>query len=290
MIHSCRSWPRAALVAFLAVTTEAACFHRFPLPANDHGPDGASEGGTGAMTGEPVGTAGAMGASPEAADAGAWSACPAPVNPQPLPFVEGFEAYAPGTLLGAAGSPWVRASQGREGNVSTSWVHSGSRSLEIYSFTTATEVHYVPLQMPAAPARIDVEWWIAPDGYFVYKAFATVGFGCARSKFDLRPVLAVEGRDHALILHAGGAEVMLFDEIEYGSAAFPEAEPGQAIHNYVRLEFDFPAGKLRTFVGPNSAAPLRSSVSLPETSSFGAFFVSGGVNPSYIDDLSITLR
>src|SRR4029079_6795848 len=129
----------------------------------------------------------------------------------------GFESYAGGALVDATGSAWVRASQGRAGNVSTSWGHSGTHDLEIYSFTTATEVHYVPLAFPSTNNRVDIEFWYAPDGYFVYKDFASIGLACARSKFDLQPVLTISGSDHDLVLNPSAQKVTLFNEIDYGS-------------------------------------------------------------------------
>jgi hypothetical protein len=216
--------------------------------------------------------------------------CPAASNGSALPFLETFETYTAGPLVNAAGSPWIRASQSREGNVSTSWVHGGAHDLEIYSYSTSVETHYVPFTVAQSFSRIDVELWYAPDGYFVYVDFATFGLGCARSKFALEPVVAVQGQDHSLVLKKGGAPATLWNEVDYGKAAFAETEPAAAIHNYVRLELDFAKGELRTFVGPTTAAPLRSTVPIAKTASFNAFFVSGGLNPTYIDDVVITPR
>jgi hypothetical protein len=255
---------------------------------------GASGSGVGGGPGGAGDASGTDGSGPAGAGGGVGTAgssdCPPATGGAALPFVEGFESYAAGPLMTATGSPWVRANQGRAGNVSTSWVHAGVHDLEIYSFSTATELHYVPLAFPSPIARVDVELWYAPDGYFVYEDFASVGLGCARSKFDLQPALTIAGSDHDLTLDPAAAKVTLFNEVDYGSSAFPDTEPAAVIHNYVRFEIDLAMGQLRTFVGPDAGAPLRSTVPIPAALGFNAFFVAGGLNPTYIDDISITTR
>jgi hypothetical protein len=230
-------------------------------------------------------------AAPKQQDRAAPAPCPPATGGVALPFREGFETYPEGPLVSATGSPWVRANQGREGNVSRAWVKSGSRNFEIYSFTTSTEVHYVKLALPQQVGRIDIELWYTPDGFFIYKDFADFGLGCALSKFELKTVIRIRGSDHKLLLAGpGDTATELTNEVDYGKGPAMAGNPASAVHNYVRLELDFAARELRTFQGPTSSAPLKSKVPLPTSLTFNAFFLSGGLNPTYLDDISITAR
>jgi hypothetical protein len=215
--------------------------------------------------------------------------CPPIEGALALPFFESFDTYPVGRLLDA-GSPWVRASQGREGNVTTAWAFSGAQSLEIYSFTTSTEKHYVPLNVPENVSRVDVELMYAPNGFFVFQDFAAFGLGCAQSLFDLEQIATVSGSGRELSFSMSASTQVLDNELDFGSAAFPESSPEEAIYNYIRLEFDIVNRELRTFLGPDENAPLKSAVDLPASLSFNAFFVAGGLNPTHFDDIAISIQ
>jgi hypothetical protein len=111
----------------------------------------------------------------------------------------------------------------------------------------------------------------------------------AWSRFDLDQVATVYGNDHDLLFSPDGVQATLDNELDYGSAGFPESSPDEAIHTYIRLEFDLSSRELRAFVGPDAGAALKATVELPGTLSFNSFFVEG-LNPTYLDEIAISLQ
>ena len=199
-------------------------------------------------------------------------------------FAEGFESYPAGLLNGASGSPWIRANEGRDGIVSTTWVKTGAHNYRTDSYTISTQVEYVKLDFPTRPLQLVVELWYTPDGYYVYEDFAEFGLGWAASKFDLKPMIGVSGSDHSLLLAAPGVATTreVWNELDYG-----KSNGGSAVHNYVRLELDFCAGQISVFAGPDQGAPLRATVPFDGSQPINAFYISGGLNPTYFDDIAI---
>ncbi|HLZ08337.1 MAG TPA: hypothetical protein VKT80_07120, partial [Chloroflexota bacterium] len=207
-------------------------------------------------------------------------------------FTDGFETYPAGMPYDPPGTPWIRANIGRDAVIGTAWSHGGAQSLMLSSYTTRSEVAYVRLPISSAPRRLVIELWYAPDGFYVYEDFAEFGIGFAASKFDLVPSLAFNVHGHRLTAsnHPGkpttdGGDhegVVLFDEFEYGVSPF--------VGSYVRLELDFCAGRLDAFVGPDASAPLRSSATFDVGQSFNGFYLAGGLNPTYVDDIAIKVE
>ena len=199
-------------------------------------------------------------------------------------FAEGFESYPAGLLYGASGSPWIRANEGRDGTVSTTWVKTGAHNYMTDSYTISTQVEYVKLDFPTRPLQLVVELWYTPDGYYVYEDFAEFGLGWAASKFDLKPMIGVSGSAHSLLLATPGVATTreVWNELDYG-----KSNGGSAVHNYVRLELDFCAGQISVFAGPDQGAPLRATVPFDGSQSINAFYISGGLNPTYFDDIAI---
>jgi hypothetical protein len=228
---------------------------------------GGAAGGGAAATGGSAGAGGSQVTCPRASPT--------------FSFVEGFEGYADGTLGGASGSPWIRLSASRTGAVNATWPHGGEKAFEVTSFTTSTEVDYVPLEFTSPPARIDVELWYTPDGFFVYKDFADFGLGFASSQFALARSLTLRVRDHDLLFVADGTAQRMWDAFEYGSGSAPVA-------TYVRVELDLCAGEARVFAGADAAAPLRGTATFQPPGELNAFFVAGGLNPTHFDDIVIS--
>ncbi len=201
-------------------------------------------------------------------------------------FKEDFESYAVGILADAPGSPWVRYSASRDGSVSTTWVHGGQKNFVLNSFTTSTEIDYVKLNFVQKPAQLSVELWYTPDGFFVYKDFAEAGLGYAASKYDMKMKAGFAGSDHDVLFRAEGMpqSVTVFNELEYGSLS------GSPKHNYMRAEFDFTNNQVRFFIGSNSNAPLRSTITFDGRLEVNALYFAGGLNPTYIDDIVVKVK
>jgi|GEM_PF-1250464 len=204
-------------------------------------------------------------------------------------LIEDFEKYPTGVLADAPGSPWVRYSASRNGNVSTYWVHGGQKNFQINSFTTSTEIDYALLNLTSKPDQLNVELWYTPDGYYVYKDFATVGLGYSTSKYDLTQKAYFWGSDHDVLFQQPGmaSAVNAFNELEYGAGP-ADFGIGTPKHNYIRAEFDFVANQVRFYIGLNSSAPLRSTINFNGNFQFNALYIAGGLNPTYIDDIHVT--
>ena len=204
-------------------------------------------------------------------------------------FLEDFEKYPPGVLGDAPGTQWVRLSASRNGNVSTNWPHGGKQAFEINSFTTSTEVDYAKFTLDKKPDQLNVELWYTPDGFFVYKDFATMGLGFVTTKFDMVRKASFWGNDHNVMFQGNNmpAAVNVFAELEYGGGPAPSGTPK---HNYIRVEFDFIKNQARFFIGPTAEAPLRSTVNFDTNFEFNALFIAGGLNPTFIDDIRITAQ
>lgn len=202
-------------------------------------------------------------------------------------FIEDFEKYPTGVLADAPGSPWVRYSASRNGNVTTNWVHGGQKNFQINSFTTSTEIDYALLNLTQKPDQLNVELWYSPDGFYIYKDFASVGLSYVASKFDMAQKASFWGSDHDVKFKAEamGGEVTVFNQLEYSSGPAPSGTPKQ---NYIREEFDFKNSEARFFIGPDSNAPLRSKANFDSRIEFNALFLAGGLNETFIDDIRVT--
>lgn len=200
---------------------------------------------------------------------------------------ETFESYPTGVLADAPGTPWVRYSASRNGNVTNDWVHGGQKNFMLNSFTTSTEIDYVKLNFTTKPEVLKVELWYTPDGFFVYKDFAEVGLGYSTSRFNLDQKAGFAGSDHNVIFNADGlsSPVTVFNELEYGSGPAPSGTPK---HNYMRAEFDFTNGQVKFYIGTDANAPLRSTVSFDGSLEVNALYIAGGLNPTFIDDIRVT--
>ncbi|HEX9972870.1 MAG TPA: CARDB domain-containing protein, partial [bacterium] len=203
-------------------------------------------------------------------------------------FIEDFEKYPTGVLADAPGSPWVRYSTSRNGNVTTKWIHGGLKNFQINSFTTSTEIDYALLNLTKKPDQLNVELWYTPDGFYIYKDFASVGLSYVASKYDMTQKASFWGSDKDVKFKAEGmgSEVTVFNQLDYGSGPAPSGTPK---HNYIRAEFDFKKSQVRFYIGTNSSAPLRSTVNLVTNFQFNALFFAGGLNETYIDDIRVTM-
>ncbi|MBN2763586.1 MAG: DUF1565 domain-containing protein, partial [Bacteroidales bacterium] len=76
-------------------------------------------------------------------DESPWSVIRSFIINSELLFCEDFESYPPGILADAPGSPWIRYSSSRVGDVINTNVHEGDQCFQINSFTTSTEIDYV---------------------------------------------------------------------------------------------------------------------------------------------------
>ncbi|MFZ5518084.1 MAG: YCF48-related protein [Candidatus Zhuqueibacterota bacterium] len=202
-------------------------------------------------------------------------------------FIEDFEKYPTGVLADAPGSPWVRYSSSRNGNVTTKWVHGGQQNFQINSFTTSTEIDYALLNLTQKPDQLNVELWYTPDGFYIYKDFASVGLSYVASKYDMTQKASFWGEDHDVKFMAEGmgSAVTVFNELDYGSGPAPSGTPK---HNYIRAEFDFKQSEVRFFIGSNSSSPLRSKVNFDNRIEVNALFLAGGLNETYVDDIRVT--
>jgi photosystem II stability/assembly factor-like uncharacterized protein len=200
-------------------------------------------------------------------------------------FSEGFESYPVGVLAQAPGSPWVRLSSSRYGDVSTTWPHSGTKNFMISSFTTSTEIDYVNLNLSTKPAVLTVELWYTPDGFFVYKDFAEFGLGYVSSN-QMNMVAGIAGSDKNVLFRAAGMSqnVNVYDNLGYGSLG------GSPVHNYMRVEFDFNNNLASFYIGSSDQAPLRLSVKFDGTINFNSLYIVGGLNYTYFDDIKISAR
>jgi len=228
-------------------------------------------------------------------------------------FVEDFESYAVGPPYEQDGSPWVQAEAGRNalgGRVlQSSWAHDGTRSFIVHSYLNETEIAYVPLALDGPPRQVVIELWYAPNRYFVYKDFAEFGLGVAHSRFDLDPTVALEVNDHVLEFRAdpekpvassngaGGFPAAekppfqpLFNEVVYAPCSSSSEPPTcPAVYNYFRIELDFCADTVRAFVGSDSDAPLGGSGTFDGRKPVNAFYLAGGLNATYIDDIRVSV-
>jgi hypothetical protein len=198
-------------------------------------------------------------------------------------FSDGFESYAVGPFENAPGSPWVRASMGRDVEISSAASSSGTNSLLIQSFTTKTETDYVPLSADPLPPRISFQATFLLDGFIVYEDFVSWGLAVVRSKYDIQSVLQLKMSNHDLTLVPadGSAPVPLFSELDYG-------DPPRA--NTVRVDVDLCAWQVSVSVGvPTSSLALRATTPIQPFSSVSALYLSGGVNQVYVDDAAVDL-
>jgi photosystem II stability/assembly factor-like uncharacterized protein len=204
-------------------------------------------------------------------------------------FFEDFEKYPTGVLGDAPGTQWVRLSTGRNGNVTTTWVHGGQQNFEINSFLYTTEVDYAKFNVDKKPDQLNVELWYTPDGFYVYKDFAGVGLAYVASPSDMTRKVSFWGSDHNVMFQASSmpAAVNVFTELEYGGGPAPSGTPQ---HNYIRVEFDFIKNQARFFIGPTAEAPQRATVNFDANFDFNAIFIAGGLNPTFIDDIRITAQ
>jgi hypothetical protein len=197
-------------------------------------------------------------------------------------FSDDFESYPVGPFENDIGSPWVRASMGRDVEISTAAASSGAQSLLIQSFTTKTETDYAPLPIDALPPHLSFRFTALLDGYIVYEDFVTVGLAVVRSKYDIAPVLAFKMSGHDLSLLAsqeGGASQIIFQELDYG-------DPPRA--NVVQVDLDLCAWTADVSVGvPTSPLAPRAHVGITPFTAVAAIFASGGVNQAYIDAVSV---
>ncbi len=202
-------------------------------------------------------------------------------------FIEDFEKYTIGVLADAPGSPWVRYSSSRNGNVTTTWVHGGQQNFQINSFTTSTEIDYALLNLTQKPDQLNVELWYTPDGFYIYKDFASVGLSQVASKYDMTQKASFWGEDHNVKFNAEGmgSAATVFNELDYGSGPAPNGTPK---HNYIRAEFDFKQNEVRFFIGSNASAPFRAKVNFDGSLQFNALFLAGGLNETFIDDIRVT--
>jgi hypothetical protein len=213
-------------------------------------------------------------------------------------FEDDFETYALGAPYGQAGSPWVRAVEGRVGVVSSEGAVSGAQSLELASFTTASEVAYAALALAGPPRRVVVELRYAPEGGTVFLDFAELGLARVPSKFDLRPTVALEVNDHVLELRAAPEKpiassngrgpyepavkppfVVLFEEVDYASDA--------STVSYFRIDFDYCADTVSAYVGSDEDAPLVGTGSFDGGVAPDAFYLAGGLNTTFVDDVRV---
>ncbi len=197
-----------------------------------------------------------------------------------LLFYEDFESYPLGILANAPGSPWIRYSSSREGTIVDNNVHSGEKCFQINSFTTSTEIDYVKFDWASKPAQLNLELWYNPDGFFIYKDFAELGLGFAASKFDMDEFIGLWGSDHNVWFSAEGrvSDTIVFNELEYDK------------YNYIKVEFDFQDNEARVYIGLDSEAPLRATVSFNGTIDINSLYFAGDLNPTYIDDIYVTVE
>ena len=202
-------------------------------------------------------------------------------------FEEDFESYPIGTLADAPGTPWIQYRAGRNGDVTTNWVHDGQKNFMTASFMFSTEKNYVNLNLDNKPDQLHVELWYSPDGFYTYKEFAVIGLSNVLSQSDMTEKASFWGEDTTVKFQAEGmgSDVTVFDQLEYGSGPNPSGSPK---HNYIRAEFDFIENEVRFFIGPDSTAPLQSNVYFDGSIEFNALFISGGLNPTFIDDIRVT--
>jgi hypothetical protein len=230
-------------------------------------------------------------------------------------FAEDFESYAPGPPYEqppyeVEGSPWIEVSSAYDGRIyQSSWAHGGARSFMLRSYTTSSEVAYVALELAGPPRHVVIEVWYTPSGTLVYKDFAEFGLGFARSKYELAPTVALEVNHHVLEFRAeperpiastngyGGTPGAskppaqeLFHEVLYASCS-PSSEPPTCppLHNYVRIELDFCADAVSAFVGEDASAPLGGTGTFDGRKAVNAFYLAGGMNPTYIDDIVVSV-
>ena len=201
-------------------------------------------------------------------------------------LTESFETHAVG---GFPGPPWVEANVGRTAQVSDSWVHGGQRAFVVQSFLSPgqPEIIYAPLAVARTPARLTLTLFLAPNGFIMYRQFASVGFGEFRSRFELDRHLTAQVTDHTLSFQgsAGGAFEPVWNELVFASSAFRDSPP--AMYNYLRGEFDFCAGEVRWYVGTDGQAPLRATLGFDAAVPINSFWIVGGVNDTSIDDLAV---
>jgi hypothetical protein len=260
----------------------------------------APAGGTGNASGGASGASGVAGESPGSGGDGPT------VKPQcdvgsstPRVLLEDyFDSYTLGAPYGQAGSPWVRAVEGRVGVVSSRAAVSGAQSLELASFTMPSEVAYATLALEGPPRRVVVELRYAPEGGAVYLDFAELGLAQVPSKFDLRPTVALEVNDHVLELRAAPEKpiassngrgpyppatkppfVVLSEEVDYASDA--------SIISYFRLDFDYCADTVSAYVGSDEDAPLVGTGSFDGGVVPDAFYLAGGLNTTFVDDVRV---
>ena len=234
-----------------------------------------------------------------ASDAGALEAgadrAPSPKNPacaEPTLGVtrtvltEGFESHQVNQF---PGEPWVEANAGRTAIVTDSWTRSGQRAFVVQSFLSPgqPEIVYAPLSVARTPARLTLTFYLAPNAFISYRAFASVSFGEVRSRFDVERHVGVQLVDHTLSFQGSrdGAMQPVWNEVAFASSAFRDSPP--AVYNYIRGELDFCTGTARWYVGPDAQAPLRATLSFDAAVPIGAIVITGGVNDSVIDDLVV---
>ena len=197
-------------------------------------------------------------------------------------LVEGFETYPPGDV-DVMGSPWKRYTTSNFGSsFSTTWVASCTQNLDIQSSLFSNETDYVDLELPARPSQLNIELKYTPDDFSVWSDFAAIGLADT-SNGTVRSVFKVSGAGSELIMYTPQMiePVVIFDELQAGQFG------GSPVHNYLRLEIDFCAGEVQVFAGPDENAQLVSTVEIGRSEAFDAFYVTGGVSPTYIDDIVI---
>jgi len=202
-------------------------------------------------------------------------------------FAEDFEDYPLGVLGDAPNTLWIRKEIGRVGNVTKYWVHSGSHNLQVNSFVYNTEIDYVPLDLDEKPAQLNLSLWYTPDGYFIYTDFAEFGLGYVQFKFQMDEKFGIFVEGHDVLISKGiSGDELLFNELEFGRGP---ADMGQGTpkHNYFRLECDFVNNVLRVYIGTGADAPLRATRSFDGRQEINAFYIKGGLNPTYFDDILI---
>lgn len=203
-------------------------------------------------------------------------------------FTEDFETYPPGSLIGATECPWVQLSSGRNCNVSPYWVHGGAQNFQINSFMYNTEIDYVKFDLTYKPAMLSVSLWYTPDGYYVYEDFAEFGLSFVHSKFEMDAIAGFKGSSHDLWYQADGMSeaVNAFNELEFGRGPASMGQ-GTPKHNFLRAEFDFNNNVVRLYAGMNNNPSLRSTLPFDGTLDCNALYLAGGLNETYIDDITI---
>jgi hypothetical protein len=216
------------------------------------------------------------------AEVGATEPQPAPfcANTQPtFAFLDGFESYPAGSISGAS-ARWQRVTTSNFGaNITDQWAHGCSQNLSIQSSYASSEVDLAQLAFPSRPSRLNIELWLAVDA-FSNTGFATFGLG-KRSGPNIQPAVSLRAQGQELRLITPWRDQVVTTQLQTGS--FGQA----AVHNYVRVELDFCAGEAKVFVGATPSSATSTTVMFGGTRDFDAFYISGGIAATYIDDLAI---